>query len=74
MSTTDGAAPGGVPLTPRLGRPALGALAHAGITTLEGVSRLSEAELQALHGVGPKAVRLLREALAAEGLALRGDG
>lgn len=74
MSTTDGAAPGGVPLTPSIGRPALGALAHVGITTLEAVARLSEAELLALHGVGPQAVRLLREALAAEGLSLRDDG
>ncbi|MFS0700577.1 helix-hairpin-helix domain-containing protein [Cellulomonas sp. 179-A 4D5 NHS] len=74
MSTTDGAASGGVPLTPRIGRPALGALAHVGITTLDEVARLSEAELLALHGVGPKAVRLLRESLAAEGLSLRDDG
>ncbi|MBB2924337.1 hypothetical protein [Cellulomonas cellasea] len=74
MSTTDGGAPRDVPLTARIGRPALGALAHVGITTLGEVSRRSEAELLALHGVGPKAVRLLREWLAAEGLSLRDDG
>lgn len=66
-----GTPPGATPLTPRIGRPALGALAHVGITTLEEVGGLSEAELLALHGVGPKAVGLLREALAAQGLALR---
>ncbi|GEA87490.1 hypothetical protein [Cellulomonas cellasea] len=74
MSTTDGGARGDVPLTARIGRPALGALAHVGVTTLQEVSRRSEAELLALHGVGPRAVRLLREALAAEGLTLRDDG
>ncbi|WP_258724914.1 hypothetical protein [Cellulomonas sp. NS3] len=74
MSTADGAASGGVPLPARIGRPALGALAHVGITTLEEVGRMSEADLLALHGVGPKAVRLLREALAAEGVSLRDDG
>jgi hypothetical protein len=46
-----------------IGRPATRALASAGITTLAQVAALSEAELLAMHGVGPKAVRLLREAL-----------
>ncbi|MDA0632975.1 hypothetical protein OUY22_06050 [Nonomuraea sp. MCN248] len=46
-----------------IGRPATRALAGAGITTLDQVARLSDAELGALHGVGPKAVRILREAL-----------
>ena len=54
-----------------LGRPALRALAAAGLTTLPAVARLTEQELLALHGVGPKAVRLLRAALAARGLTLR---
>ncbi|WP_062318066.1 hypothetical protein [Demequina maris] len=53
-----------------IGRPATGALAGEGITTLEGVTRLSRRELHALHGVGPKAVRILEEHLAAHGLAL----
>jgi predicted flap endonuclease-1-like 5' DNA nuclease len=39
-----------------------------GITTLEQVVRHSRDELLAIHGVGPKAVRILEEALAAEGL------
>ncbi|MGI5269126.1 hypothetical protein ACQEUU_08255 [Nonomuraea sp. CA-218870] len=46
-----------------IGRPATRALVGAGITTLDQVARLSDAELGALHGVGPKAVRILREAL-----------
>lgn len=48
-----------------IGRPATRALAGAGITTLSDVARLTDADLLALHGVGPRAVRILREALAA---------
>lgn len=46
-----------------IGRPATRALAGAGITTLSDVAARTDAELLALHGVGPKAVRLLREAI-----------
>ena len=56
---------------PAVGRPAANALDLAGITTLEQVAEHTEAELLALHGVGPKAARILREALAARGLAMR---
>ncbi|GGL17411.1 hypothetical protein [Planomonospora parontospora] len=41
--------------------------AGAGLTTLAQVAGLTEAELLAMHGVGPKAVRILREALGAIG-------
>jgi predicted flap endonuclease-1-like 5' DNA nuclease len=61
----------GTPL-PSIGRPATQALELAGVTRLEQLSRFSEAELLALHGVGPKAIRLLNEALHAHGLAFRG--
>ncbi|MCA5891816.1 hypothetical protein LEP48_00435 [Isoptericola sp. NEAU-Y5] len=47
-----------------IGRPATRALESAGITTLAAVAQRSDAELLALHGVGPRAVRILREALA----------
>jgi Helix-hairpin-helix domain len=56
---------------PAVGRPAAAALGQAGILTLEEVAAHTEQELLALHGVGPKAVRILREALAAGGLAFR---
>ncbi len=56
---------------PAIGRPAAAALGLAGITTLDEVARHTEEELLALHGVGPKAVRILREALAAGGQSLR---
>lgn len=50
-----------------IGRPATRALAAAGVTTLAQVAARGEAELLAMHGVGPKAVRVLREALADAG-------
>lgn len=54
-----------------IGAPARRALAAAGIYRLEQLTEMSEAELLRLHGVGPKAVSALREALAARGLAFR---
>jgi hypothetical protein len=54
-----------------IGRPATNALLGAGLTTLDEVATRSEAELLSLHGVGPKAVRVLAEALAAQGRTLR---
>ena len=56
---------------PNIGKPATRALAAAGITTLEQVAKLSESTLLAVHGVGPKAIRVLRDALAAAGKQLK---
>ncbi|GAA4699996.1 helix-hairpin-helix domain-containing protein [Nocardioides nanhaiensis] len=47
----------------RIGRPATGALIDAGYSTLSDLPRDLES-LLALHGVGPSAVRRLREARA----------
>ncbi len=58
--------PAGTPI-PRIGAPATRALRAIGVVTLEQVRALSEPELRALHGVGPMAVRFLREALAERG-------
>lgn len=55
------------------GHPARGALRAAGYTRLSQLTTVTAAEVLALHGVGPKAVRALREALAAEGLAFAGE-
>ncbi len=54
-----------------LGGPATRALLETGLTTLKQVATRTEAELLALHGVGPKAVRILSEALAQQGMSLR---
>jgi hypothetical protein len=53
---------------PGLSQPALRAFAAAGYRKLADFARISETELLELHGVGPKAIRLLRPALAARGL------
>jgi hypothetical protein len=46
-----------------LAKPARRALVEAGYWRLEQLTDLSEAELKRLHGVGPKALDLLRRAL-----------
>jgi predicted flap endonuclease-1-like 5' DNA nuclease len=56
---------------PKIGMPATNALANIGITTLKQVSKLSEKELLAIHGVGPKAVRILKEAFKEVGLSFK---
>jgi hypothetical protein len=62
----------GTPL-PHLGAAATRALTAYGVVRLEQVAGLSEGEVQALHGVGPYALRHLRTALDAAGLAFRDD-
>ncbi|GAB3989888.1 hypothetical protein GCM10029978_116210 [Actinoallomurus acanthiterrae] len=65
VAAGDTATPGEVGDLPKaIGGPATRALTGAGITTLAQVAALTDAELLAMHGVGPKAVRILREALA----------
>lgn len=51
-----------------LGQPALQALAVANLTTFARVATRSEAQLLTLHGMGPKGVRILRDALKLRGL------
>lgn len=53
---------------PKTGAPAARALANAGIQTLNDLTRWREADLLALHGMGPKAAGILRAALEAAGL------
>lgn len=50
--------------------PAMRALARAGYTRLEQLAGVPESELAKLHGMGPKALGLLRERLASRGKAL----
>ncbi len=57
--------------THELGAPAERALDGAGITTLEQVAELPEADVEELHGVGPSALPKLRAALRADGLSFR---
>ena len=53
----------------KLSQPALRALHNAGYQSLAQLTQVSARELGKLHGMGPKGIRLLREALAAKGLA-----
>jgi predicted flap endonuclease-1-like 5' DNA nuclease len=50
--------------------PAARALTAAGYTDLAQLADVPAADLAQLHGMGPKALRLLQEALAAQGLSL----
>ncbi len=56
---------------PNIGAPATRALEHEGYTTLKQLTKISEAELAQLHGVGPKAIRILKESLKANGLSFK---
>lgn len=56
---------------PKLAAPARRALASADITQLEQLTKLTEAELLQLHGMGRNAVATLREALFVRGLSFR---
>ena len=53
----------------KLSKPAQRALAGAGYTHLEQLTKVTEAELMKLHGMGPKAMGQLRLAMADKGLA-----
>jgi uncharacterized protein YdhG (YjbR/CyaY superfamily) len=55
----------------KLPQPALRALTNAGIKNLEQLSGFSESEIKELHGMGPKALDLLREALKAKRLSFK---
>jgi hypothetical protein len=53
-----------------IGAPATRALTAAGYTELRQLEGVPAAELSKLHGVGPRALRLLQEALQAQGMSL----
>lgn len=55
-----------------LAGPARRALAGAGYTRLEQLTRVGASDLAKLHGMGPKALEQLRVALAARGLSFAG--
>lgn len=52
-----------------IGRTARRQLALSGFTSLDQLTSVTEEELLAIHGVGPKAIRILRDELARRGLA-----
>lgn len=66
MSTRD--TPAQIGDLPLIGRPANSALLQAGITSLAQIAVCSRGQLLALHGVGPRAIRILEAALDSQGL------
>jgi hypothetical protein len=58
---------------PKLSAPARRALEAAGIYRLEQLTTVRETDIARLHGIGPNALRQLRRALAANGLAFAAE-
>ena len=56
---------------PFIGAPAFRALDNFGVKTLKDLTEHTEKELLALHGFGPKALRLLKEALEAKKMSFK---
>lgn len=70
MSSTPDVRPVG-DLPDSMGKTAPRELLNAGIDSLQKVSEHTERELLAIHGVGPKAIRILRDAMQEKGLTFR---
>lgn len=72
MGTTPDIRPVG-DLPNSMGKTAPRELYHHGIRSLAEASEHTSDELLSIHGVGPKAVRILREAMAQKGLSFRDE-
>lgn len=59
------------PFPKGVAQPAVRTLHSIGATQLEHLTSVTEAELRALHGMGPKALEALRGALLEKGLGFR---
>jgi hypothetical protein len=69
--TTESTHPNRDAFPPGVPGPALRALSAAKIKSMSDLTRWTEADLAALHGMGPKALDLLRKALTASGKRFR---
>jgi hypothetical protein len=63
--------PGNLDTMPNIGAPATRALQSAGYRTLRDVAGASRSALLALHGVGPRAIRIVEAALREHEMVLR---
>jgi len=54
-----------------LSNPARRALEHEGITSLQKLASYTEHEILRLHGMGPRSIPILQDALRAQGLAFK---
>jgi uncharacterized protein YdhG (YjbR/CyaY superfamily) len=59
---------------PKTSAPAERALVQAGYSRLKELTKVTETEVARLHGMGPRALRILREALEAKGLSFAQAG
>lgn len=58
---------------PKIGKPATNALHNLGVKSLEAVSKYERTALLGIHGVGPKTIELLEEALRANDLNFKNE-
>ncbi|WP_211090321.1 helix-hairpin-helix domain-containing protein [Nesterenkonia sedimenti] len=56
-----------------MGKTAVRELHYTGISSLAEVAKHTRKELLAIHGVGPKAIRILEPALEEKGLSFQGE-
>lgn len=70
-STNDATHPNKGAFPAGMSGPSLRALHNAGVRSMQGLTRWTTADLAALHGMGPKAIRILEAALAERGLAFK---
>jgi 3-deoxy-D-arabino-heptulosonate 7-phosphate (DAHP) synthase len=62
--------PTGLDELPRISAPAVRALHNAGYTALRQLANVPRKQLAELHGMGPKALAIIEQALAEHGLHL----
>ncbi len=58
---------------PKISKPAERGLRNAGFNRMEQFTEVTENDILKIHGVGPKAVRILKEALGEKGLSFMGN-
>ncbi len=56
-----------------LSAPARRALSQAGVQRLDQLTQIGEAEIKKLHGMGPRGIKVLRDALASRGLSFKDE-
>jgi ERCC4-type nuclease len=58
-------------LLKQLSGPAQRAIIDTGVKTVEELANMSEAEIKALHGIGPSAIQTIKMFMAENGMALK---
>jgi hypothetical protein len=69
FSKDQGTVAGSELVLPKTSAPAMRALASIGVTRLDQLAEHREPAIATLHGMGPKALAILKEAMALHGLA-----